>query len=67
MYFLRKTSILLFLCHIPYLIQDHKSTNHLISPREATKVNQPSLTSKPGKPKADIDNQNLSVAGMFYF
>ena len=67
MYFLRKISSPLFFCHIPYLIKDHKSTNHLISPIETSKVNQPSLMSKPDKLKADTDNQNLYVAGMFYF
>ena len=32
-----------------------------------TDTNRPALTSKPGKPKADLKNHNLLVAGVFFF
>ena len=35
--------------------------------KETTDTNQLSLTSKPGKPKADVENHSLLVAGVFSF
>ena len=35
--------------------------------KETTDTNQPSLTSKPGKPKVDVKNHNLLVSGLFSF
>ena len=35
--------------------------------KETTDTNQPSLTSKPGKPKVNVKNHNLLVSGSFSF
>ena len=35
--------------------------------KETTDTSRPSLTSKPGKPKADVENHNLLIAGVFFF
>ena len=35
--------------------------------KETADANQPSLTSKPGEPKEDVDNQNLLAVGVFSF
>ena len=35
--------------------------------KETTDTNQPSLTSKPDKPKPDVENHNLLIAGVFSF
>ena len=56
---------------LPYLLlgsssQKYKPFDQTYG-KEATDTNGPSMTSKPGKPKADVETHNLLVAGVLSF
>ena len=56
---------------LPYPLLDPSSQKYKpfdqIYGKETTDTNRPSLTSKPGKPTADVETHNLFVAGVFSF
>ena len=60
-----------FLQFLPYPLLDQSSQKYKpfdeTYGKETADANQPSLTSKPGEPKEDVDNQNLLAAGVFSF
>ena len=60
-----------FLHFLPYSLLDPSSQKYKpfdqTYGKETTDTKRPSLISKPGKPKANVETHNLLVAGVFSF